>query len=443
MSHLQSLRMIACMLLLVVASVAAYLFYQHSLYFCLLFSLIIIIGIMVYICQWQYRTTRMISRMIEGIRYADFSLNFSTQHKTRAEQRLALEINGVITEFRTQLSEKEERYQYYETLLNTVDSSLLVVDSQCHIHWMNRAAMQDLCGYRLHSISELAMLNPDFPTIILSLQPGEIKTVRIHKGDTIQELAATVTEYSTQQGAELRLVNLKNIHAVLEENEMEAWQKLIRVLTHEIMNSIAPIISLSETLSERAAQNGMNERDYSIMLQGMQTIHRRSKGLLGFVENYRKLSRLSAPVLAPVHIGELLSDMKKLFPSKNIQYIYKVENPEVTLMLDRSQIEQVLINLLKNAGEACTEQTRPEVIIATHYDPEKHIFFLTVSDNGSGILPEVLDKIFVPFFTTKPTGSGIGLSLCKQIMNLHGGSISATSEMGQGSCFTLKFLCRR
>lgn len=442
MSHLQSLRMIACMLLLVVASVAAYLFYQHSLYFCLLFSLIIIIGIMVYICQWQYRTTRMISRMIEGIRYADFSLNFSTQHKTRAEQRLALEINGVITEFRTQLSEKEERYQYYETLLNTVDSSLLVVDSQCHIHWMNRAAMQDLCGYRLHSISELAMLNPDFPTIILSLQPGEIKTVRIHKGDTIQELAATVTEYSTQQGAELRLVNLKNIHAVLEENEMEAWQKLIRVLTHEIMNSIAPIISLSETLSERAAQNGMNERDYSIMLQGMQTIHRRSKGLLGFVENYRKLSRLSAPVLAPVHIGELLSDMKKLFPSKNIQYIYKVENPEVTLMLDRSQIEQVLINLLKNAGEACTEQTCPEVIIATHYDPEKHIFFLTVSDNGSGILPEVLDKIFVPFFTTKPTGSGIGLSLCKQIMNLHGGSISATSEMGQGSCFTLKFLCR-
>lgn len=443
MSHLQSLRMIACMLLLVVASVAAYLFYQHSLYFCLLFSLIIIIGIMVYICQWQYRTTRMISRMIEGIRYADFSLNFSTQHKTRAEQRLALEINGVITEFRTQLSEKEERYQYYETLLNTVDSSLLVVDSQCHIHWMNRAAMQDLCGYRLHSISELAMLNPDFPTILLSLQPGEIKTVRIHKGDTIQELAATVTEYSTQQGAELRLVNLKNIHAVLEENEMEAWQKLIRVLTHEIMNSIAPIISLSETLSERAAQNGMNERDYSIMLQGMQTIHRRSKGLLGFVENYRKLSRLSAPVLAPVHIGELLSDMKKLFPSKNIQYIYKVENPEVTLMLDRSQIEQVLINLLKNAGEACTEQTCPEVIIATHYDPEKHIFFLTVSDNGSGILPEVLDKIFVPFFTTKPTGSGIGLSLCKQIMNLHGGSISATSEMGQGSCFTLKFLCRR
>ena len=118
-----------------------------------------------------------------------------------------------------------------------------------------------------------------------------------------------------------------------------------------------------------------------------------------------------------------------------------VENPETTLMLDRSQIEQVLINLLKNAGEACVEQIYPEVIISTHCDLEKHLFFLSVCDNGSGILPEVLDKIFVPFFTTKPTGSGIGLSLCKQIMNLHGGSISASSEIGKGSCFTLKFLC--
>lgn len=442
MSRLQTLRMMACLLLMVVISIASYLFYRHALYFCLLFALIVLVGIMVYICRWQQKTTRMVCRMIEGIRYSDFSLSFSTQHKTRMEQKLAQEINEVIREFRNQLSEKEERYQYYETLLNAVDSSLLVVDSQRNIHWMNRAAIQDLCGYRIHSIGELAVLNPDFPAIILTLQPAEIKTIRIHKGDTIQELAVTVTEYSTQQGMELRLINLKNIHAVLEENEMEAWQKLIRVLTHEIMNSIAPIISLSETLSERAAKNGTNDKDYGIMLQAMQTIHRRSKGLLGFVENYRKLSRLSPPVLAPVGIGELLEDMKKLFPDKEIRYMYKVENPELLLMLDRSQIEQVLINLLKNAGEACSEQPHPEVVVATHYAFEKQIFYLTVSDNGSGILPEVLDKIFVPFFTTKPAGSGIGLSLCKQIMNLHGGSISAVSEIGKGSCFTLKFLCR-
>lgn len=443
MSRWQTARMVAFMLLLAVTSIAAYLFYEHALYFCLLFSLIVISGIIAYICQWQHRTTRMIARMIEGIRYSDFSLSFSTQHMTRSEQRLAQDINEVITEFRNRLSEKEERYQYYETLLGIVDSSLLVIDSMQNIQWMNRAATQDLCGYRIHSLNELTMLNADFPSLILLLQPGEIKTIRIHKGDAIQELVATVTEYFTRQGAELRLVNLKNIRAVLEENEMEAWQKLIRVLTHEIMNSIAPIISLSETLSERATQNGMNDKDYGIMLQGLQTIHRRSKGLLGFVDNYRKLSRLPAPTLAPVCIGELLNDMQKLFHDKETHYVYRIENPETNLMLDRSQIEQVLINLLKNAGEACMEQIQPVIIITTHNDSEKQQFILTVNDNGSGILPEVLDKIFVPFFTTKPTGSGIGLSLCKQIMNLHGGSISANSEIGKGSCFTLKFISHR
>ena len=309
------------------------------------------------------------------------------------------------------------------------------------VHWMNCAAVHDLCGYPIHSLNELSSLNSSFPVIITSLQPGEVKAVRICRGDVMQELAVTVTEYSSQ-GVDLRLINLKNIHSVLEENEIEAWQKLIRVLTHEIMNSIAPIISLSETLSERAVQNGMNEKDYGIMLQGMQTIYRRSKGLLGFVENYRKLSRLSMPVLAPVRMEELLDDLKKLFPSRDIHYTYRTEDADKILMLDRSQIEQVLINLLKNAGEACIEQEIPEVIIATHYEMEKRIFMLTVTDNGSGILPDVLDKIFVPFFTTKPTGSGIGLSLCKQIMNLHGGSISVSSEIGKGSCFSLKFLCK-
>lgn len=441
MNRFQTLRIVLLMLLLAAASVAAYLFFRHELYFCLLFSLLIVLGIILYVCQWQQKTTLMVARMIEGIRYSDFSLSFSVRHKSRSEQLLAEEINKVVSEFRTKLSEKEERYQYYETLLNTVDSSLLVADSSGMVHWMNCAAVHDLCGYPIHSLNELSSLNSSFPVIITSLQPGEVKAVRICRGDVMQELAVTVTEYSSQ-GVDLRLINLKNIHSVLEENEIEAWQKLIRVLTHEIMNSIAPIISLSETLSERAVQNGMNEKDYGIMLQGMQTIYRRSKGLLGFVENYRKLSRLSMPVLAPVRMEELLNDLKKLFPSRDIHYIYRTEDADKILMLDRSQIEQVLINLLKNAGEACAEQEIPEVIIATHYEMEKRIFMLTVTDNGSGILPDVLDKIFVPFFTTKPTGSGIGLSLCKPILNLHGGSISVSSEIGKGSCFSLKFLCK-
>ena len=271
------------------------------------------------------------------------------------------------------------------------------------------------------------------------LQPGEVKIVRIYKEDFMHDLAVTVTTYSNAT-ADLRLINLKNIRSVLEENEMEAWQKLVRVLTHEIMNSITPIISLSDTLCERAIQQGMDEE--SLMLQGMKTIHRRSKGLMNFVENYRKLSRLSSPVLAPVSVGELLGDIKKLFSSSPVTYIYKIEDENRMLMIDRSQMEQVLINLLKNAGEACMEVANPEVVVETAFHKEKRIFQLSVTDNGCGILPEVQERIFIPFFTTKPTGSGIGLSLCKQITALHGGSIRVTSQEGKGSCFTLKWVVK-
>lgn len=219
---------------------------------------------------------------------------------------------------------------------------------------------------------------------------------------------------------------------VLERNEMEAWQKLIRVLTHEIMNSITPIISLSETLSERE----MTEKNYPVMRQGMQTIHRRSKGLLEFVENYRKLTRLPAPVRRPVSVSELLQDLQKLFSEDYI----RIEIPETdrTLPIDRTQIEQVLINLIKNAKEACGKKEHPSIEVKM-LPALSWQCMITVRDNGEGILPEVQDKIFVPFFTTKSSGSGIGLSLCKQIMNRHGGNITVQSVVGEGSCFTLQF----
>lgn len=219
---------------------------------------------------------------------------------------------------------------------------------------------------------------------------------------------------------------------VLERNEMEAWQKLIRVLTHEIMNSITPIISLSETLSERE----VTEKNFPLMQQGMQTIHRRSKGLLEFVENYRKLTRLPVPVRRPVSLCGLLSDLQKLFPEPYVHIALPVKDR--ILQIDRAQIEQVLINLIKNAKEACDAQSQPSIEVNVEASPSWQCC-ISVRDNGDGMLPEIQDKIFVPFFTTKSSGSGIGLSLCKQIINRHGGSISVSSTMGQGSCFTLQF----
>ena len=426
--------------LLCIFSVGAYVLYERELYFCALFSSLFLLAGVFFLAYSPTVAIRRWGRMVEAIRYGDFSLNFATdKRQSPEEQRMIEDINEVMAQLRVRLTEKEERFKYLETLLDTVDTSMLIVDKLGYVQWMNRAGVQELCGHTIHHLDELQVLNRDFPSVLESLQPGEVKVVRIYKEEMMQDMAVTVTDYSNNR-VDLRLVNLKNIRSVLEENEMEAWQKLVRVLTHEIMNSITPIISLSDTLCERAVQQGMDES--SLMLQGMQTIHRRSKGLLNFVENYRKLSRLSSPILAPVSVGDLLGDIKKLFASSKVQYVYRIEDESRVLMADRSQMEQVLINLLKNATEACAEQEHPEVVVATSYDQGKRIFRLSVTDNGCGILPEVLDRIFIPFFTTKPTGSGIGLSLCKQIMTLHGGSLQVTSEVGKGSCFTLKLVIK-
>lgn len=282
-----------------------------------------------------------------------------------------------------------------------------------------------------------------------SLYYDQQKTIRrmehlisnIHYGDL------NITFSTTTKGAEGELTRSMNealsafrtrlYNSVVAEAENEAWQKLIRVLTHEIMNSIAPIISLSETVTERAAQNGMNEKDYEVMLQAIQTIHRRSQGLLDFVENYRKLTRIPMPVPSPFLAKDLFDDMKGLFFSDEVSFVYSVVPDNLYLNADRSLIEQVLINLLKNALEASSMNPLPEVQINAFRENGAPV--ITVADNGSGILPEVLDKVFVPFFTTKPGGSGIGLSVCRQIMNRHGGSISVTSEVEKGTTFTMQF----
>ena len=215
----------------------------------------------------------------------------------------------------------------------------------------------------------------------------------------------------------------------MEANEIESWQKLIRVMGHEIMNSITPIISLSETLSTR-------EVEYSRMQQGMQVIHKRSKGLLEFVENYRRITRIPAPVKEKVSLAELFNGIAELIPNDYINFAQPA--PQISIKADRTQIEQVLINIIKNAIEACAEVPYPQIQVKSSVS-ETGTVSITVSDNGPGILPNVLDKIFIPFFTTKENGSGIGLSLCKQIMHLHGGNITARSTPEQGSEFTLFF----
>ena len=271
--------------------------------------------------------------------------------------------------------------------------------------------------------------------------PDIIHTALINKQAVVQlphsvvptELSVSATHIQLK-GKAYWLVSLKNIHTALEHTEMEAWQKLIRVLTHEIMNSITPIISLADTLNERCQTHSPTSTD-TLMQQGLQIIQRRSKGLLEFVENYRKLTKIAPPVKNNIRVNDFFEDLKQLFADTRITF--HCPDCETPWKADRGQMEQVFINLIKNAQEACCDNPSAHINIYAHIDDEKWKFI--ISDNGEGMLPEVTERIFVPFFTTKPGGSGIGLALCKQIIVLHRGQIAVTSEPDKGSEFTLTF----
>ncbi|WP_455584495.1 sensor histidine kinase [Bacteroides sp.] len=409
--------------LLVLLAIGCYVLFLNRLWFSALIAAFFLMAIGVHLYFMQLKLAGMMRRLIESIRFNDMTQTFYPPFKNKVMADMAEELSQTLKAFRERLLEEEVKHQYYENLLNKVDTAVLVTDKSGRVEWMNHAAVTHL-GQK----SQL-------PDEVLKASTEDTQVVRIDKNGMMQEMAVSCTLFTTQ-GKEQLLVSLKNIHSVLERNEMEAWQKLIRVLTHEIMNSITPIISLSETLSERGVPEVLTEKEYAIMLQAMQTIHRRSKGLLDFVENYRKLTRIPEPVRTQVPANELFADIKKLFSDEIFHF--QVSDVELSLFIDRTQIEQVLINLLKNAHEACCNKPAPRIEIKLLHIPSKG-FILTVSDNGEGILPDVIDKIFVPFFTTKTSGSGIGLSLCKQIMNMHGGTISVRSERGTGSCFTLTF----
>ncbi len=369
-------------------------------------------------------------RMVEALRSRDLSLWFSTDGLRGEEKKLAEEINGVVSDFRSELLRQEALYGCYEAMLNQVNAALIVAAEDDEVRWMNDKAVRELCGYRVYSLSMLKAVNPELPGVLRSLKVGEERLVNMNIDDHDTQLKVSMVRYS-RQGTDLRLFSIENVQFVLQQNELAAQRKLVSVLTHEIMNSLSPIISLSDSLCEVCGEGQPLDSD---SIQALNAIHRRSSGLLTFVENYRRLSRLSPPDAEWVKVAGIIEVVRNLFPDPYIRFY--VEDDDIELHLDARQMEQVLINLVKNAREACLQVAKPEIEVRTHADHANRRYLISVTDNGEGISPVSIDKVFVPFFTTKPQGSGIGLALSRQIVSAHGGIIKVRSE-GGSTVFTV------
>ena len=395
------------------------------------------------------RAYRMMQLLLESLSAKDYSIAFSEASRRSADiDALARSINGIVDSYKQREMEVQTQLSYLETLLGNIDTALIVATPEGSVEWANRATTQLLLDYVPRHIDELATLDSALPDTLRLMRPGHTAQLHLRKGTADEaHLVASVSIYTTGQRT-LHIYSIRNIREVLEENEMESWQKLIRVLTHEIMNSLTPIISLSETLEEYLPEE-LSSSEFSektedtestaLLRQGLQTIHRRSDGLLEFMKNYRKVALVPQPLCSDVKAEELVSALMPLFIStEHITYRFALQHPDRLLHIDRTQMEQVLINLLKNATEACAHTSDAVVTLTDSIDEATGRYCLHVTDNGPGILPEVQEKIFIPFFTTKPQGSGIGLALSRQIVRLHRGTLSVASVEGC-TRFTMEF----
>jgi len=426
-----------------------YLVTETTLYATITIVSIIIIIEIYSLIKFVEKTNKDISRFFNSIRYSDFSQSFKPRLKGSAFEELSSAFTGVIDEFQKTRTEKEEHARYLQTIVQHVGIGLMAYTSDGNVDLINTAAKKLLKIHGLKNISELSGLSSNLVNSLSKLKAGDKILIKIADNNELSQLSIYAAEFKLREN-HYTLVSITNIQSELEEREMEAWQNLIRVLTHEIMNSVTPVISLSSTASTLVNEidnkikndSELNKDELEDVKGALNTISKRSQGLLHFVDDYRNLTRIPAPNFENIKICELFERIKSLFIDqfevKKINFFYKIEPDDLEVTADSDLIEQVIINLIVNSIHAVSKTESPEIKLLSRIDNRGSILIQLI-DNGSGIPEELYDKIFIPFFTTRKEGSGIGLSLSKQIMRAHKGSINVRSTPGKETIFTLRF----
>ena len=392
-----------------------------------------------------------VSEFVESIHYRDFSRNFNVKQAPTELQSLRQGFNEINSTFRIISKESELQYQYLQQILELVETGILSYEIKTgEVIWMNDSFKKMMGIPYLKTIHSLEKRDALLYQDILALKPRDTKTTTITTDKNNVKILLSASAFQTE-GKIYKLIAFQNINEVVDETESQAWRKLLSVMTHEIMNSIAPISSLADTLNYRLSALSEQQADNTKLMSqyllddlqvGIETIQKRSEGLLRFAETYRNLNKITTLNLKKVYARDLFENLYQLMhptlEEKNIELEIILKNPDLQLEVDTNLVEQALINLLVNAIEAVKEVENAKIQLSAFISPTNKTI-LKVADNGSGMSDAVLDKIFIPFFSTRKNGSGIGLSLCKQIMMLHKGQIQVQSTEGEGTAFSLQF----
>jgi two-component system, NtrC family, nitrogen regulation sensor histidine kinase NtrY len=424
-------------LMVLVAFYAGYLFGTHHDYNLVFFLCFLLAGVIAALVYTLHRVVRDTAYFFEAIRNEDGSLNFPEVTGSRGLDRLHRDLNQlgkIVEDIRVKSATREK---YYQALIQHSATGLIALNEMDEVEIINEKAAE-YAGIPPQSFPDMIKSrNTELCNLLLAIHPGETLAYRSSRNNSLIHLSLRATEIKVGEERH-KLISLQDIRKELNEKELESWQKLIRVLTHEIMNSIAPITSLTASLRKyfRMDKKAISPAEITeIMIentiQGLDTIEERGSGLLRFVDSYRRLYKIPVPVFKDIIVEEWLNKLKMLLSEKFAEHSVQLEiviQGVRIISADETLLSHVMINILNNAVDALNESSDSGKIKIVVEESSQARVLISVMNNGPMIPAEILDKIFIPFFTTKENGSGIGLSLSMQIMHLHGGYIDVSSR---------------
>lgn len=385
------------------------------------------------------KNLKKVAFMFDAIDNADYAFKYATENASSDDLLVNKSLNRITQILLQARNEAQQREKYYELIINSVNTGIIVVDDKGNVYQTNKEALRLLGLTVFTHITQLQRVDDGLMKLIHDIQPGEKHQVSFSNERRIVHLSIRASSTKIK-GLDVKILAINDINSELDENELDSWIRLTRVLTHEIMNSITPITSLSETLLSKIPKENYNPE----IRNGLEVIRKTGNSLIDFVENYRKFTHLPSPTPSLFYVKDFAERMKELalhqIPSTNISISIDVQPSDLIVYADENLITRVVLNLLKNAMQAIgTKQPDGSIQIKAYCNAEEAVF-IEVTNNGPIIPPEEMKHIFVPFYTTKSNGSGIGLSIAKQIMRLSGGSITLQSDkQSRLTTFSLMF----